>query len=152
MHELLAPQSAPERPVFSASATQRRVIARYSAPPWPSFNEAARSEAVSINTARGWKKGTHGDGFRSLLASSRAEAIAEYITDLDARMTGLGPAALAAVEKALADDDPRIQSSMARWVVEQIRGKAKERHELAGADGGPVVFTILVDNPNAERR
>lgn len=131
------------------SATQRRVLARYSAPPWPSYNEAARLEHVSINTARGWKKGPRGEDFRAVLEQSRAVALTDYLADLDARLASLGTKALEAVELALASVDPKVQSQTARWTLEKILGKARERHELSGPDGAPVVFTIRIDNPNA---
>ncbi len=127
------------------------MIARYSAPPWPSYNEAARLEDVSINTARGWKKGPNGEAFRVLLEQSRAAALADYLAELDARLAGLGTKALEAVELALASVDLKVQSQTARWTLEKILGKAKERHELTGADGAPVTFTIKIDNPNEDR-
>ncbi len=140
-----------KEPSFSPSSAQRRVITRYSAPPWPAYNEAARLEDVSVNTARGWKKGPHGEDFRLVLEQSRAAALADYLVELDARLAGLGSKALEAVELALSCVDPKVQSQTARWTLEKILGKAKERHELSGPDGAPVVFTIQIDNANADR-
>jgi hypothetical protein len=133
------------------TTAQQRVIARYCAPPWLSYNECARLERVSPNTANGWKKGERGDVFKHHLEQTRAEALDAYVRELDAMMTALGPKALDVIELGMDGIDAKVQAQNARWVIEQIRGKAKERHEIAGGDGGPITFTIAIDNPMDDR-
>lgn len=131
MHELLAPQNALECPVFAPSATQRRVIARYAAPPWPSFNQAARLEHVKIGTARSWKKGNNGAGFRSLLEQARADAIADHLEEIRTRLVAASTKAVDTVIRAMDDPDTSAALRAAIWNLERTIGKAPEqvRHE-----------------------
>lgn len=137
------PHNTPKHPEIRPSSAQARVLARYAAAPWPSYNECARLEGVPLNTAKNWRKKS--DAFRLLLEERRAEAIAEHIAALDAAVLQLGPRAVEVIRESFEDPDPKTQTQNARWAVDHLLGKARERVEMAGADGGPVPFTIIID-------
>jgi len=119
---------------FQPSAAQRRVIVRYTSPPWPSFNESARLERVSPTYRAILEARAHGQAFRS-----QVEALEEYLRELDASIAGLGQKALDALMQGMDGPDPRVQSQNARWVLEQLRGKATPRHEEEIDDTGDSV-------------
>ena len=145
-------QLTPDDTDFEPTAKQRAVVVRYSAPPWPSFSEAARLEGIPVDTAKNWRsKGKNAAAFVEYAERVRKEALAELTEAVNARIMQLGNKALEVIEQDLEAEDPRVRSQNARWTLEQIIGKARERLELAEANGKPVEFTIAIDNPADEQ-
>jgi len=68
----------------------------------------------------------------------RQRAVTEGV-ELDAGLAGLGKTALEVLRQGMNGPDPRIQSQNARWVLEQLRGKATPRREEEADDTGDSV-------------
>lgn len=122
----------PER-VWNPTAKQRAVIACYASPPWPAYNEAARLQGVAVQTAKGWKRSP---AFAEMLEAERKQGLELYLRELDASLAGLGQKAIDVLMQGMDGPDPRVQSQNARWVLEQLRGKATPRHEEEADDTG----------------
>ncbi len=125
----------PER-VWRPTVKQQSVIACYASPPWPAYNEAARLQGVAVQTAKGWKRSP---AFTEMLDAERNQALGLHLRELDAGLAGLGQKAIDVLLQGMDGPDPRIQSQNARWVLEQLRGKATPRHEEEIDDSGDSV-------------
>lgn len=87
-----------------------------------------------------WKKGQSGNP-----AGVSKEMVAAR-TYLQRRFAAMKELVGDAIEEAIASGT--IESAaMARWMAEQIVGKAKERHELSGPDGEPIKQEITDSTP-----
>lgn len=125
----------PER-VWRPTTKQQAVIACYASPPWPAYNEAARLQGVAIQTVKGWKRSP---AFAEMLDAERNQALELHRRELDASLASLGQKALDVLMQGMDCADPRVQSQNARWILEQLRGKATPRHEKEADDSGDSV-------------
>jgi len=107
--------------------------------PWPAYNEAARLQGVAVPTAKGWKRSP---AFAEMLDAERNQALEECLRELNAGLAALGQKALDVLMQGMDCSDPRVQSQNARWVLEQLRGKATPRHEEEIDDTGDSVAQI----------
>jgi hypothetical protein len=68
---------------------------------------------------------------------------AQKLLDAGFVCTAFGPDVQAKTWKSLlASDDERIVLDTAKYLTDRLYGKAKESHEVSGADGGPVQFVV----------
>jgi hypothetical protein len=114
---------------WEPTAKQRAVIACYSSPPWPPFNEAARLQGVAVQTAKGWRRSPV---FVDHIEAERNQALEQHLEQLRTRLAGVSTTAIDVLERAMESEDELSTAVRAAiWTLERTIGKAPDnvKHE-----------------------
>ena len=138
-------------------AKKSQVFSLYTAPPFPSLVDVARSLNLRPDTV--YSHGANDPEWYAEMKETReaneAAVIAERIRMAEAGLRDMVTSALRVremhLEEGFAITDASVAHKAVTDTLDRVLGKPKQPHELGGKDGGPIRLTINVDRANAGR-
>lgn len=120
------------------SPKRQALIEAYAVPPYPPLRTAAKTAGISERTAYRWWQDEAFRGACLVARTANQEAVRASIKDqMHAVLPEIFEIKIDLARHGVAKVD-EVRDSASTWILEYALGKAPQRNEVTGKDGGPI--------------